>query len=89
MKINANFDYKDSFDFDLINYKKPKGEIAKVLLEFEKNKNIYNIKLNFKEKDNLINIINLKFKDNNFESLKTAYINLKIIIFLLNGIKKL
>ena len=38
LKINANFDYKDSFDFDLINYKKPKGEIAKVLLEFEKNK---------------------------------------------------
>ena len=78
LKINANFDYKDSFDFDLINYKKSKGEIAKVLLEFEKNKNIYNIKkLNFKEKDNLINIINLKFKDNNFESLKTAYIRTK------------
>ena len=78
LKINANFDYKDSFDFDLINYKKSKGEIAKVLLEFEKIKNIYNIKkLNFKEKDNLINIINLKFKDNNFESLKTAYIRTK------------
>jgi len=72
-EINANFDYKNGFNLDLINYKKPKNKIAKVSLEFEKNKNISNIKkFNFKEKNNLINISNLKFKDNNFESLKTA-----------------
>ena len=51
LKINANFEYKDTFDLNLINYKKTKDEIAKVSIEFEKNKNISNIKkLNFQEK---------------------------------------
>ena len=78
LKINANFDYIDNFDFDFINYKKPKDEIASVSIDFEKNKNIFNIKkLNFKEKDNLIKINNLKFEDNNFKSLKTIDIRTK------------
>ena len=89
-KINANFDYKNSFNLDLINYKKPKNEIAKVSLEFEKNKNISNIKkLNFKEKNNLINISNLKFKDNNFESLKTADVSTKNNNFSIQWDKKI
>ena len=70
LKINVNFDYLDNFNLYLINYKKPKDKIAKVLIEFEKNKNIFNIKkLNIEEQNNFINISNLKFKDNNFESL--------------------
>ena len=90
LEINANFDYKHSFNLDLINYKKPKNEIAKVSLEFEKNKNIYNIKkLNFKEKNNLINISNLKFRDNNFESLKTANISTKNNNFSIQWDKKI
>ena len=90
LEIYANFDYKDSFDFDLINYKKPKDEIAKVSLEFEKNKNISHIKnLNFKEKNNLINIRNLKFKDNNFESLKTVDISTKNNNFSIQWDKKI
>ena len=89
-KINANFDYKNSFNLDLINYKKPKNEIAKVSLEFEKNKNISNIKkLNFKEKNNLINISNLKFKDNNFESLKTVDVSTKNNNFSIQWDKKI
>ena len=76
LEINANFDYKGSFDLDLINYKKPKDKIAKVSLEFEKNKNISYLKiLNIKEQNNVINISNLKFKDNNFESLKRVDIS--------------
>ena len=90
LEINANFDYKDSFKIDLINYKKPKGEIAKVSLEFEKNKNISNIrKLNFKEKNNLINISNLKFKDSNFESLKKVDISTKNNNFSIQWDKKI
>ena len=78
LKLNTNFEYKNSFDLDLINYKKTKDEIAKISLELEKNKNIFQIKkLNFKEKNNSINISNLKFKDNNFETLKAANINSK------------
>ncbi len=90
LKINANFDYKGRFDFDLINYKKPKEEIAKILLEFEKNKNISNIKkFNFKEKNNLISISNLKFKNNNFESLKTVDISTKNNNFSIQWDKKI
>ena len=89
-KINANFDYKNSFNLDFINYKKPKNEIAKVSLEFEKNKNISNIKkLNFKEKNNLINISNLKFKDNNFESLKRVDVSTKNNNFSIQWDKKI
>jgi len=88
--INVNFDYKNSFNLDLINYKKPKNEIAKVSLEFEKKKNISNIKkLKFKEKNNLINISNLKFKDNNFESLKTADVSTKNNNFSIKWDKKI
>ena len=90
LKINANFDYKNSFNLDFINYKKPKDVIAKVSLEFEKNKNIINIKkLNFKEKNNFINISNLKFNDNNFESLKTVDIKTKNNNFSIQWDKKI
>ena len=45
-------------------------------IEFEKNKNISNIKkLNFQEKNNFINISDLKFKGNNFNSLREININ--------------
>ena len=76
LKINVNFDYADNFDLDLINYKKPKDEIAKVSIEFEKNKNVSNLKkLNIEEQNNLININNLKFKDNKLVSLNKLNIN--------------
>ena len=89
-EINANFDYKNSFNLDLINYKKPKNEIAKISLELEKNKNISNIKkLNFKEKNNYINISNLKFKDNNIESLKTVDVSTKNNNFSIQWDKKI
>ena len=76
LKININFDYGDSFDLDIINYKKPKEKIAKVSIEFEKNKNISHLKkLNIEEQNNQINVSNLKFKDNTFLSLKKLDIN--------------
>jgi len=90
LEINANFEYKDSFDLDLINYKKPKDKIAKVSLEFEKNKNISNLKrLNIKDQNNVINISDLKFNDNNFESLKKADISTKNNNFSIQWDKKI
>ena len=90
LEINANFDYKDSFDLDLINYKKPRDEVSKVTLEFEKNKNISHIKkLNFKEKNNSINISNLKFKDKNFDSFKTINVSTKNNNFSIKWDKKI
>ena len=90
LQLNANFDYKNNFDLKIINYNKPKERIANISLEFEKNKNISNIKkLNFKEKNNSININNLKFKDNNFVSLKTADISTKNNNFSIQWDKKI
>ncbi len=90
LKIIASFDYKDNFDLDLINYKKPKSEIAKVSIEFEKNKNVFNLKkLGFKEKNNFLNINNLKFKNNNFVSFKTLNINTRNNNFSIQWDKKI
>tara|TARA_B100000963_G_scaffold358687_1_gene383916 strand:- start:731 stop:2905 length:2175 start_codon:yes stop_codon:yes gene_type:complete len=76
LKIDTNFDYKENFNLDLINYKKPKHKIAKVSIELEKDKNIISVKkLDFREKNNFISISNLKFKDNNFESLNKLNIS--------------
>ncbi len=76
LKINTNFDYKENLNLDLINYKKPKNKTAKVSIELEKNKNVTSIKkLDFSEKNNFINISNLRFKDNNFKSLNKLNIS--------------
>ncbi len=90
LKIIASFDYKDYFDLDLINYKKPKSEIAKISVEFEKNKNIFNLrKLDFKEKNNLFSFNNLKFKNNKFESFKTINISTRNNNFSIQWDKKI
>ena len=76
MKIDTNFEYKKKFNLDLINYKKSTDNVAKISIELEKNKNLLNIKkFSFNEKNEFINISNLKFKDNNFESLNKLNIN--------------
>ena len=67
LKIDTNFEYKKKFNLDLINYKKSTDNVAKISIELEKNKNLLNIKkFSFNEKNEFINISNLKFKDNNF-----------------------
>ena len=76
LKIDTNFEYKKKFNLDLINYKKSTDNVAKISIELEKNKNLLNIKkFSFNEKNEFINISNLKFKDNNFEFLNKLNIN--------------
>ena len=71
----VNFDYRNTLNLDLINYKKSKKTNAKIFLDFKKNKDFINInKINYIEKDNLINFEDLKFKDKNLLSFKTATI---------------
>tara|TARA_Y100000768_G_scaffold346931_1_gene294846 strand:+ start:684 stop:2858 length:2175 start_codon:yes stop_codon:yes gene_type:complete len=71
----VNFDYRNTLNLDLINYKKSKKNNAKIFLDFKKNKDFINInKINYIEKDNLINFEDLKFKDKNLLSFKTATI---------------
>ena len=73
--IITEFDYKNSLNLDFINYKKSKKTNAKVFLDIKKNKDFFNIrKINFIDKDILINFENLQFEEKNLLSLKTAKI---------------
>ena len=75
LNIITEFDYKNSLNLDFINYKKSKKTNAKVFLDIKKNKNLFNIrKINFIDKDILINFENLQFEEKNLLSLKTAKI---------------
>ena len=75
LNIITEFDYKNSLNLDFINFKKSKKTNAKVFLDIKKNKNLFNIrKINFIDKDILINFENLQFEEKNLLSLKAAKI---------------
>ena len=75
LNIITEFDYKNSLNLDFINYKKSKKTNAKVFLDIKKNKDFFNLKkINFIDKDILINFENLQFEEKNLLSLKTAKI---------------
>ena len=75
LNIITEFDYKNSLNLDFINYKKSKKTNAKVFLDIKKNKDFFNIrKINFIDKDILINFENLQFEEKNLLSLKAAKI---------------
>lgn len=66
-----NFDYKNSIDINIINYKKPPNKIANLSLDLEKKNNSIKVKkFSFKEGNNLINIIGVELKENQFVSFK-------------------
>ena len=71
LDLNINFDFKNSLNLDLINYKKNNDTIANFSLNLKKKNNIINIKeLSFNEKSNSIKINDLQLRDNIFYSLK-------------------
>ena len=71
INFQLDFDYANSFDIDLINYKKSKNSIANLSLDLEKKYDNLNIKkFNYKEKNNKIFIQDLKIKKKNFLSFK-------------------
>ena len=73
LNIITEFDYKNSLNLDFINYKKSKKSNAKVFLNIEKNKDLFNIKkINFIDKNILINFENLKFKRKEFAIIKNC-----------------
>ncbi len=68
---NLNFDYKRSIDINIINYKKLPNKIANLSLDLEKKKNGIKVKkFSFKEGNNLIKIIGVELKENQFVSFK-------------------
>ena len=71
LQLNGNFDYTNSINLNLINYKKPKDTNANLSLEIVKEKDLVSIKkLNFKSKNDIIEIDNLDFQNDTFKSLK-------------------
>jgi hypothetical protein len=69
--LKLDFDYENSLELDVINYKKSKNSIANLSLNLKKKKdNIEISKLNFEEGNNSIKINGLSFKDNKFLSFK-------------------
>ena len=75
LNLSLNFDYGESLQLDIINYKKTEDTTANLSLNFEKNKNQIKInKLEFSEGKNLIQIEDLDFRENNFLSLKSILV---------------
>ena len=90
LKLSANFEYNESLNFDLINFKKPKDTVANISLNLEKEKDLLNIKkLNYSLKDDFIKISELKLKNNYFKSLKKIELKAKDNDFLIKWDKKI
>ncbi|MDC0903644.1 hypothetical protein OAS21_04210, partial [Pelagibacteraceae bacterium] len=71
LKLNLDINYNKSINLDLINYQKSNNSIAKLSINLEKKKqNIKIKKFNLTERDNLIDITDLKFNNNKFLSFK-------------------
>ena len=71
MNLRLDFDFNNSFNLDLINYKKDNNSTANLSLELEKIKSEINVKkLKFKDGNNLINLRNLELKKNKLVSFK-------------------
>ena len=62
--FDLNIDYKNKIKFDLINYLKPKNQIANVKINLEKKNQAYRInQIKFTSKNDLISIKNLLFEN--------------------------
>ncbi len=70
-KTNLLADYEKDLNFDIINYKKKEGKIAKILINLEKykSKTKFN-KINFTENKNSFVIEGLKFENEKFKSIE-------------------
>ena len=85
-----DFDFKDDFKLDLINYKKTSNSIANISLGLEKYKDVILFKnLNFQEEENLIKINNLKLNGNKLTSFKKIEVKTQNNDFYIKNGKKI
>ncbi len=64
-EIDINLDYDKSLNLDLINYKKAKGKVASFSINLDRRKDNLNIKkINYSEKNTLIQGSDIKLRDN-------------------------
>ena len=88
--IILNFDYSNSLEIDLINFKKPPNSIAKMTLNLEKTKSKLKVKkFAFEEGKNFINVINLLIEKNRFLSFDKIKIKTKNNDFFIQYGKKI
>ena len=85
--LKLNFDYLDSLNFDLINFKKKSDTVANISLDLEKKeKKLIINKLDYKEENNSIKINGFKFNENNFVSFnKLEVVTTNNNFFIKNG----
>ena len=68
--FRINIDYDKLFNFQLINYNKPKDELAKIFIDFTKENKITNInQFKFSHKNDFILLKGIRLKENKFSSL--------------------
>ena len=69
--LKLNFDFKNSFELDFLNYKKPKNSLSNFSINLKKKKNYIEInELYYNEKNNFIKINDLIFENNKLLSFK-------------------
>jgi hypothetical protein len=79
LKLEMNIEYDKNINLDIINYQKPKGLVANLLLDIEKVKDKIKInKLNFNENDNFIIAEDLIFNKEKFLSFKKISVETNI-----------
>ena len=75
--LNAETD--ENIEFDLLNYKKTKGNVAKLFFDLEKKDDQFKInQFTLKEKENLFSINNLIFKNDKFISFKEILVKTSV-----------
>ncbi len=88
--LKLDFEYKDSIELSLINYKKPKNTISNLSLFLKKKKNNIIIDtFKFEEKNNKIKINGLTFKNSKFSSIKKIEVKTSNNDFMIQNNKKI
>ena len=85
--LNAETD--ENIEFDLLNYKKTKGNVAKLFFDLEKDDQFKINQFTLKEKENLFSINNLIFKNDKFISFKEILVKTSVDEKINNDFKNL
>ena len=90
VNLKLNFDYADSLEFGIINYKKKNNSIANLSLNLEKKEDQIKInKINFKDGNNIIKGSGFVFNKNKFSTFKKIEVMTANNDFLLQNGKKI
>ena len=78
-EIDINLDYNKSLSLDLINYKKTKGKVASFSINLDRRKDNLNIKkINYSEKNTLIQGSDIKLRDNKLLSFNNLIVRTEV-----------